>query len=39
MPSFWVFKFLKRESSVPTNAGNIRHNIYNIQLQTSIYDI
>ena len=35
----WVFNILKRESSIPPNEKIIRHNISNVELQTSIADV
>ena len=35
----WVFNILKRESSIPTNEEIIRHNICNVELQTTICDV
>jgi hypothetical protein len=35
----WLFNILKRESSIPPNEVIIRHNICNVELQPSIYDV
>ena len=35
----WVFNILKRESAIPPNEEIIRHNICNVELQTSICDV
>jgi len=35
----WVFNILKRESTVPPNEEIIRHNICNVELQTSVCDV
>jgi hypothetical protein len=35
----WVFNILKRESTIPPNEEIIRHNICNVELQTTICDI
>jgi hypothetical protein len=35
----WVFNILKRESTIPPNEEIIRHNICNVELQSSIADV
>ena len=38
-PQSWVFNILKRESTIPANEEIIRHNICNLEFQSSICDI
>jgi len=38
-PQSWVFRILKRESSVSLNEEIIRHNICNVELQLNICDV
>ena len=37
-PQSWVFNILKK-SAIPPNEEIIRHNIFNVELQTNICDV
>tara|TARA_B100001250_G_C19740370_1_gene762764 strand:- start:711 stop:1007 length:297 start_codon:yes stop_codon:yes gene_type:complete len=38
-PQSWVINIFKRESTIPPNEEIIRHNIFNVEIQTNICDV